>query len=126
MPTIVPDTVQGALIVSVIDFFLSFLIISGIGIVLSFFPMLNRLAQFVKAAPPARTAHDTKAAQGSKVVQKHHVDTEAQDNIAAIAAAVFVVMDGAPHRILKIEPSARTSSWSAEGRIAQHGSHHVR
>ncbi|MBL0165870.1 MAG: hypothetical protein IPP85_01495 [Propionivibrio sp.] len=30
----------------------------------------------------------------------NRADVEALDNIAAIAAAVFVVMDGAPHRII--------------------------
>ena len=49
MSALVPDTLQGALIVSVIDFFLSFVIISGIGVVLSFFPLLNRAALFFKA-----------------------------------------------------------------------------
>lgn len=39
----IPDTLQGALILSVIDFFLSFLIIAGIGVVLAAFPYLNRL-----------------------------------------------------------------------------------
>lgn len=126
MPTIVPDTLNGALIVSVIDFFLSFLIISGIGIVLSLFPLLNRMALVIKAKPSAAKTHGKKTAQAADVVREHKVDTEAQDNIAAIAAAVFVVMDGAPHRILKIEPSTRSSSWAAEGRIAQHGSHNVR
>lgn len=38
-----PDTVNGALILSVIDFFLSFVIIGGIGVVLALFPTLNRL-----------------------------------------------------------------------------------
>lgn len=39
----IPNTLQGAIILSVIDFFLSFLIIAGIGVVLSLFPYLNRL-----------------------------------------------------------------------------------
>ena len=43
MNAIVPDTFQGAVILSVIDFFLSFLIISGIGFVLSLFPLLNKM-----------------------------------------------------------------------------------
>ena len=46
-----PDTLQGAhtrhsqgaLILSIIDFFLSFAIIGGIGIVLALFPKLNQL-----------------------------------------------------------------------------------
>lgn len=111
MTAIVPDTVQGALIVSVIDFFLSFLIISGIGVVLSFFPLLNRVAAFVKR-PAHSVGHADKAAPDSPVGQ------EALDDIAAIAAAVAVVMDGSPHRIMHIEPSRR--SWALEGRIAQH------
>lgn len=39
----IPDTLQGAIILSMIDFFLSFIIIGGIGLVLAGFPYLNRL-----------------------------------------------------------------------------------
>ena len=39
----IPNTLQGAIILSVIDFFLSFIIIAGIGVVLALFPYLNRL-----------------------------------------------------------------------------------
>jgi hypothetical protein len=124
MSALVPDTLQGAIIVSVIDFFLSFIIISGIGVVLSCFPLLNRVALLLKAAPKA--THSKKAAHAEKAVPDTRTDVEALDNIAAIAAAVFVVMDGAPHRIINIQPSQRSASWSAEGRIAQHGSHTVR
>lgn len=41
----IPDTIQGAIILSVIDFFLSFAIIGGIGIVLALFPNLNQLGE---------------------------------------------------------------------------------
>jgi hypothetical protein len=41
----IPDTLEGALILSVIDFFLSFIIIGGIGVVLAAFPHLNRLGE---------------------------------------------------------------------------------
>jgi hypothetical protein len=100
MTAIVPDTLQGALIVSVIDFFLSFVIISGIGVVLSFFPLLNRVAQWrIGARPSAATAHDKRGSGDQKVVPDSRVDMAAEDDIAAIAAAVLVVMDGAPHRI---------------------------
>ncbi|MBL8260487.1 MAG: hypothetical protein JNM60_11820 [Candidatus Competibacteraceae bacterium] len=43
--TVVPDSVYGAILLSIIDFFLSFAIIAGIGAVLSFFPYLNRLGE---------------------------------------------------------------------------------
>lgn len=39
----IPDALNGAIILSVIDFFLSFFIIAGIGILLAGFPYLNRL-----------------------------------------------------------------------------------
>jgi hypothetical protein len=39
----VPDNVQGALLLSAIDFVLSFVVIAGIGVVLAAFPYLNRL-----------------------------------------------------------------------------------
>lgn len=41
----IPDTLQGAIILSLIDFFLSFFIIGGIGVVLACFPYLNRLGE---------------------------------------------------------------------------------
>ena len=117
MNAIVPDTMQGALIVSVIDFFLSFLIISGIGFVLSLFPLLNRAARFFGARGPII------APVGSKPARHDKPDENALDDIAALTAAVLVFMDGAPHRIIRIEPSQRRAAWVVEGRIAQHGSH---
>ena len=122
MSIVVPDTLQGALIVSVIDFFLSFVIISGIGVVLSFFPVLNRVAAFVNAPKPA--AGDTKVKPRAKAATAPKASPGgATDDIAAIAAAVFVAMDGAPHRIINIEPSRSRSAWVVGGRIAQHSSH---
>ena len=47
----IPDSVQGAITLSVIDFFLSFVVISGIGIVLSLFPYLNRLGSKLQETP---------------------------------------------------------------------------
>jgi hypothetical protein len=40
---LVPDTLAGALLLSLIDFFLSFFVIAGIGFVLVAFPALNSL-----------------------------------------------------------------------------------
>lgn len=41
MPSI-PDTLEGAIIISLIDFVLSFVIISGIGVALALLPIVNR------------------------------------------------------------------------------------
>ena len=42
---LIPDTLQGALMLSLIDFFLSFVVIAAIGFVLAAFPWLNRIAK---------------------------------------------------------------------------------
>ena len=41
----VPDTIEGSILLSVIDFILSFVIIWGIGLVFYLFPMLNKLGE---------------------------------------------------------------------------------
>jgi len=38
----IPNTVDGAVLLSIIDFVLSFFIISGIGVVLALLPFVNR------------------------------------------------------------------------------------
>lgn len=43
--TMIPDTLEGALLLSAIDFVLSFIFISFIGVILQFFPLLNKLGE---------------------------------------------------------------------------------
>ena len=123
MNAIVPDTFQGAVILSVIDFFLSFLIISGIGFVLSLFPLLNKAAALFNGkaahAKPAKPV-EKKAAVAAKPAVA--APAQALPEMAAIVAAVAVVMDGAPHHIISIEPSS-SGAWVQSGRLAHHGSH---
>jgi hypothetical protein len=38
----IPNTAEGAVIISIVDFILSFVIISGIGVVLALLPLVNR------------------------------------------------------------------------------------
>jgi hypothetical protein len=45
-----PDSVYGAVMLSLVDFFLSMLMISSIGVVLALFPLLNRLGKVDEAA----------------------------------------------------------------------------
>ncbi len=42
---LVPDSLQGALLLSLIDFFLSFVVIAAIGFVLAAFPWLDRIVK---------------------------------------------------------------------------------
>ena len=41
----IQDNLDGALLISVIDFILSFVIIGGIGCILALFPLLNKLGK---------------------------------------------------------------------------------
>ena len=38
----IPNTIEGAFVLSIIDFILSFFIISGIGVILALLPVVNR------------------------------------------------------------------------------------
>lgn len=109
MQAIIPDTLQGALILSVIDFFLSFVIIAGIGVVLALFPLLNRVAKTTPEAKPV-------------TVRAEMAEREAAEDIAVIAAAVYATMAGA-YRIVSIEPAHRGGEWLSEARLAHHASH---
>ncbi len=42
---LIPDSLQGALWLSLIDFFLSFVVIAAIGFVLAAFPWLDRIVK---------------------------------------------------------------------------------
>ena len=45
-----PDTLYGALMLSFIDFFAAMVMISGIGVVLALFPLLNRIGKIDEEA----------------------------------------------------------------------------
>jgi hypothetical protein len=116
MNAIVPDTLQGALILSLIDFFLSFVVISFIGVVLAGFPLLNRVGGWV-SRPRRVKAEEKKAAEplpaGDQDIPIEHV--------AVIAAAVSAILG--QHRIVHIEPARHAEEWTSEGRQALHLSH---
>ncbi len=112
MHAMIPDSLQGALILSVIDFFLSFIIIAGIGVVLAFFPVLNRAGTARQEVKPPS-------------VQAEMAEREGAEHIAVIAAAVYATMAGA-YRIVSIEPSNERSQWASEGRLVHHTSHDPR
>ena len=42
---VIQDNLNGALLISAIDFVLSFVIIGGIGVLLALFPLLNRFGK---------------------------------------------------------------------------------
>lgn len=109
MQAMIPDTLQGALILSAIDFFLSFVIISGIGVVLALFPLMNRVGK-------------TRVESKPKVSHREAGDADTEVHIAVIAAAVYATIGGA-YRIVSVEPVHRRGEWLTEGRLAHHTSH---
>ncbi|MCK7501398.1 MAG: OadG family protein [Comamonadaceae bacterium] len=116
MQPIIPDTLEGAIVLSVIDFVGSFVIIAAIGVVLAGFPLIDRVARrFAKPAPEP-------APQEPPRVAPAVAPEEDERLIAVIAAAVHVAL-GKPHRIVHIEPAYGGEVWTAEGRLAHHGSH---
>ena len=89
MRAIIPDTLEGALILSVIDFFLSFIIIAGIGVILSFFPLLNRFGP----KSDDKTDGDSGVCNGLRVIDANH--------LVAISAAIHEVIGS--HRIVSVK-----------------------
>ena len=113
MQPIIPDTLEGALILSVIDFVGSFFIIAAIGVVLAGFPLIGRVAaRFEKRAPAAPAAAPPAAA----------APQDDGELVAVLAAAAHATL-GRPVRIVRIEPTQVGDAWTAEGRAAHHGSH---
>jgi hypothetical protein len=101
MRAVIPDTLEGAIILSIIDFFLSFVIIAGIGVILSFFPLLNRFGP--KSGEPEKGNQDFDFHEASAVtadqatIEAHH--------LVVISAAIHEVMGS--HRIVSVESAKR-------------------
>ena len=99
MQAIIPNTLEGALILSVIDFFLSFIIIAGIGVVLSLFPYINRFG------PQQNDQPSGYGEDGLAQAALAQPDTLNEHQVLAISAAVYAV--AGPHRIIHIESSTK-------------------
>ena len=102
---LIPDTLYGAILLSVIDFFLSFVVIAFIGFVLALFPHLNRVGKALQATPVA--------------VSVMPEEDENARHAAVIAAAIYAIL-GAPQRIVRIGEGRPAPSWGyrAQTRVA--------
>jgi hypothetical protein len=98
---LIPDTVYGAILLSVIDFFLSFIVISFIGFVLALFPHLNRMGKALQATPVAVS-----------VMPERDVNAE---HAAVIAAAIYAML-GARRRIARIAEARPAPGWAFRAR----------
>lgn len=113
MQPIIPDTLEGALILSLIDFVGSFFIIAAIGVVLAGFPLIGRVAARFEKRQPAAAAVPAAA----------EITPQDDGELVAVLAAAAHATLGRPVRIVRIEPSHVGEAWAAEGRLAHHGSH---
>jgi hypothetical protein len=111
MNILVPDTLNGAVLISIIDFFLSFVVISFIGFVLAMLPLLNQLGPGIAA----KIQHHVPAREA--------VDMIEDDDAAVISGAIAAIVGA--HRIVHIEPAHHGGAWLGEVRTAHHSSHHV-
>ena len=111
---VVPDTLNGAILISIIDFFLSFVVISFIGIVLAMLPLLNQLGPSIAAKIQYQRPPDS---------AREAVDMTTDDHVSVIAGAIAAIVGA--HRIVHIEPAHSGGAWLGEVRTAHHSSHQV-
>ena len=109
MQAMIPDTLQGALILSAIDFFLSFVIISGIGFVLALFPLMNRVGK-------------TRIESRPKVVHKKPGDPTPRCTSRS-SPRRYTRPWRAPIGSSASSRCAAEGDWLTEGRLAHHLSH---
>lgn len=116
------DNLQGALLISAIDFFLSFVIIGGIGLLLALFPVVNRFAKrdVVQQSPAGKTADAVVAPAGTKATQPAgsgmHPGLSDQELVVVLTAAAYTVLGEAVH-VEKFRPLfAKDWNWAAQGR----------
>jgi len=126
----IQDNVHGALLISAIDFFLSFVLIGGLGVILSLFPLLNRLGkQHAPQALPregsaptgprlASASPTTSTSEQSAATASIHPGLSDQQLVVLLSAAACEALS-APVRVFSIRPlAAKDGNWAAQGRQA--------
>src|SRR5512144_601094 len=98
---LIPASVYVAVLLRIIDFFLSFVVISFIGVVLALFPYLNRTGKALQATPVAVS-----------VMPERDVNAE---HAAVIAAAIYTML-GARRRIVGIGEGRPAAGWAFRAR----------
>ena len=130
----IQDNLHGALLISAIDFILSFVVIGGIGVILSLFPLLNRFGKQGNAAalttPQEQTAlkesgsaaaSPTTSPQAQSAARSGiHPGLSDQDLVVLLTAAACAAL-GEPVRVVKLRLrslNAKNGNWAAQGRHA--------
>ncbi|MHB8057361.1 MAG: OadG family transporter subunit [Desulfuromonadaceae bacterium] len=124
----IQDNLHGALLISAIDFILSFVVIGGIGVILSLFPLLNRFGKQGNTAPLSmpqkRTAlKESGSADAPPPTQSGassgiHPGLSDQQLVVLLTAAACAAL-GEPVRVARFRSlSVRNGNWAAQGRHA--------
>jgi len=118
----IQDNLNGALLISAIDFILSFVIIGGIGMILGLFPLLNRFGKQDALAipreqsslkePGSTTSLTTQVATASSI----HPGLGDRQLVVLLTAAACEAL-GEPVRVDRFRPlTAKDWNWAAQGR----------
>jgi len=130
----IQDNLHGALLISAIDFILSFVIIGGIGVILSLFPLLNRFGKEDDKGSPVKPGERaslkepgsaapliaTKSTQSTPTGGMMHPGITDQQLVVLLTAAACEAL-GEPVRLDRFQPLAATDgNWAAQGRHELH------
>jgi hypothetical protein len=126
----IQDNLNGALLISAIDFILSFVIIGGIGMILAMFPLLNRfgtkpaegalsmpgersiLKESVSASAAPAISPTTQSAAAGGI----HPGLSDQQLVALLTAAAYEALEQ-PVRVDRFRPlTVKDLNWAAQGR----------
>lgn len=114
---VIQDTLHGALLISIIDFLLSFIIIGGIGVILALFPLLNRIVKTKDVVSPLPIPEQVSAGAAVNTTPPEiHPGLTDQQLVVLLTAAAYTVL-GEQVRVEKFRPlSAKDLNWAAQGR----------
>ena len=122
----IQDNLNGALLISAIDFILSFIIIGGIGVILALFPLLNKFGKQDDKRPhaipleqaPHLSSVSLESSQSAQSAASGSIHSGLSDQqlVVLLTAAASEALDRTV-RIEHIHPlTARTSNWAVQGR----------
>lgn len=122
----IQDNLNGALLISAIDFILSFVIIGGIGVILALFPLLNRFRKRIdgglQTMPLKRSASQSSGLAAvspstpSAATVGIHPGLSDQQLVVLLTAAAHEAL-GRPVRINRFRPvTAKGLNWATQGR----------
>jgi len=118
----IQDNLHGALLISAIDFILSFVVIGGIGVILALFPLFNRLGpkgdDAPKTMPLERSASkESSSSSGqSAATGGIHPGLTDQQLVVLLTAAACEALGG-PVRVDRFRSlTAKDGNWAAQGR----------